>query len=726
MSNFFKELKRREVFKTGGLYIGIAWVLIEASSVILPTFDVPDWVFKTIVIIAFIGFPVALILAWFYDVTEEGVHREDEGDAPAGTVVSSRLTNFIIIGILAVALSMSLYFNFTGRPGEVVELEPVSVLIADFDNQTGDAMFNGLLEQALTIGIEAAPNVTAYKRESAQELAKKTNADESISLAAPTAKLIAVREGIQMVLAGSIKSAGGGYELMMTGYDSFNDEQTFDVSISAKSRNDVLTAVGTLSEEVREALGDESFKDKDDATVETFTAASFEAARDYVTALDLSYKGNHEQAAALFKSATEKDPEFGRAYSGWALSAYKLGNKDEADELWKKALTLMNTMTDRERLRTLGLYYAVVASNYAKAKETFAELVEKYPSDAAARNNLQVVAAYSLDFKTAYEQGTVLLELYPNSALYRSNYALLATYAGDFVHADEVAKKLVADDPDYAVSYLAIATAAMSREDYAAARDAYTRMLSATKSEYDSAMGTFGLADVELYLGNYTRARELVAPGIEEDFASGNKATGASKLLLVAESYVGAGNNEAAMDAAQRLASNATSLSHKVVAARVALAAGESGLAEEISAALGKVLQPQSRSYGMMIEGMMLREKGEFVAAIDRFNAAIDMSDLWLIRYERGRAYLDGGFFAEAIDEFRICGTDRVGEATAVFLDEVPTYRYLAELPYWQGRAEEALGMTDAARENYIKYVATNRDDGHYVDDARARVGSLQ
>ena len=60
MNKFIKELLRREVFRTGGLYIGIAWIFIEASSVLLPTFDVPDWVFKTIVIGAFAGFPVAL------------------------------------------------------------------------------------------------------------------------------------------------------------------------------------------------------------------------------------------------------------------------------------------------------------------------------------------------------------------------------------------------------------------------------------------------------------------------------------------------------------------------------------------------------------------------------------------------------------------------------------------------------------------------------------------
>jgi tetratricopeptide (TPR) repeat protein len=724
MLKLIRELRRREVFRTVGLYVGISWILIEASSVMLPAFEAPDWALRAVIILAVVGLPIVIVLAWVYDITDKGI--EVQADASDTQVIpfGGRSTDFVVIGILAMALVISIYMNITGTGNVVeVELEPVTVLIADFKNDTGDAMFDGLLEQALTIGVEAAPNITAYKRTAAQESYKKLNPDGAEVLDNVAAQLVAVREGIQMVLIGSIASAGNGYDLVMTGHDSLSDEDSFRVAVSAKSRNDVLAAVGTLSEEVREALGDQSFKDKESATVENFTAASLEAARDYVTALDLSYSGDHEEAVVLFESATQKDPNFGRAYSGWALSAYKLGRKDEADELWKQALTLMNTMTERERLRTLGLYYAVVTNNLIKAKETFAELVTKYPSDAAARNNLQVVSFMTLDFQRASDEGKVLLELYPNSSLYRSNFALLATYSGEFAEADAAAQQLVTDDPDYAVSYLVIASAAMSRGDYDVARDAYIKMLTATKSEYDESMGTFGLADIELYLGNFAKARDLASQGIEENLAAGNKAGAAAKLILVAESYLGQGNNQEAAKTARRAFEAGTRTSQKVSAALVAIAAGEPALAREVSESLGKELQPQSRAYGLMIEGALLRQEGERIASIDKLQAAVERADLWLIRYQLGRAYFDAGFFAAAGDEFRLCGADRQGEATAVFLDDVPTYRYLAELPYWLGRSEESLGMTDAAKENYMKYVATRPNGGPRVDDARQRAG---
>lgn len=717
-------MRRREVFRTGGLYVGVAWIFIEVCSVILPTFDFPDWVFKAIVVTAFAGFPVALVLAWFYDVTEGGVVLDDEAHEPAGSLVGGRQMDFIVIGVLAVALIFSVYLNLNRAPGVPVELEPVSVLIADFDNQTGDAMFDGLLEQALTIGIEAAPNVTAFQRTEAQSVAKTLSESEDDKLDQSTAQLVAAREGVQMVLAGSIAPAGNGYKLAMSGLDLFSNEQVFEVDAKAKSRNDVLTAVGTLSEEVREALGDESFKNKDVATVETFTAASIDAARDYVSALALAFEGKHEEAIELYRSATDKDPNFGRAFSGWALSATKL-RQEQANELWKKALSLLDTMTERERLRTLGLYYTVVTRNYNKAVESFGELVDKYPGDAAGRNNLQVVSFLTLDFQRASDEGKVLLAQYPNSALYRSNFALLATYSGEFEDADRVAKALIKDDPDYAVSYLAVASAAMYRGEYDEARAAYEQMLAATKSEYGKQAGLVGLADIESYVGNFDKARELLEPAIETAFAEDDNVGAAGRLVIVAEAYLAEGNFEEAAETARKVIASSEQVSHRVSAALVAISAGDLETARAIGDTMSNDLQAQNRAYGEMIQASLLREEKDYIGAIDKLRSAIVISDLWLIRFQLGRTYLDAGSYAEAADEFRTCGTTRIGEATAVFLDDTPTYRYLAELPYWKARADEGFGMKEAAIEGYKVFLALRPNGGPLADDANERTSGL-
>ncbi|MDH3805645.1 MAG: hypothetical protein OEU90_09265, partial [Gammaproteobacteria bacterium] len=76
MPNLIRELRRREVFRATGLYVGVAWILIEVASVLLPAFDAPDWVMRTLIIIAIIGLPVAIVLAWIYDVTDKGIDAQ--------------------------------------------------------------------------------------------------------------------------------------------------------------------------------------------------------------------------------------------------------------------------------------------------------------------------------------------------------------------------------------------------------------------------------------------------------------------------------------------------------------------------------------------------------------------------------------------------------------------------------------------------------------------------
>lgn len=713
MKKFILELRRREVFRTAGLYVGICWILVEGASIVLPTFGAPDWILQALIIAALVGFPVALVLSWIYDVTDQGVVVQPDATDTVVIPFGDRKGDFIVIGVLTVALIFSVYLNITGGPQVVEELEPVSILIADFNNKTGDPLFDGSLEQALQIGIEGAPFVSVFQRGLAQKIA--TEMRETDTLNSVNAQLVAAREGINLVLVGSIVPRNKKFDLTVSAIVPTRGEIVAEADATAASKLEVLAAIGELAADLREELGDKSVDREALAVSETFTAMSLEAMRDYVTALGLAFDGKHEEAIKLYRRATEEDPNFGRAFSSWALSATKLRQKEEADELWKKALSLLDTMTERERLRTLGLYYTVVTRNYNKAVETFGELVEKYPGDAAGRNNLVVVSFLTLDFQRASDESKVLLELYPNSALYRSNFALLATYSGEFDDADRVAKELIEDDPDYAVSYLAVASAAMYRGEYDNARAAYEQMLAATKSEYGESAGLLGLADVESYVGNFPKARELLAPAADEAVAAG-------KLVIVAESYLAEGNFIQAAETARKVIENSEQLSHRVAAALVSIGAGDLETARAIANSLSEDLQTQSRAYGEMIHASLLREQGEYIAAIDKLQSAIEMADLWLIRLQLGRAYLDAGYFAEAADEFHICSSTRIGEATAVFLDDTPTYRYLAELPYWKGRADEGFGMKDAAIEDYQSFLKLRPNGGPLADDASQRI----
>ena len=471
-----RELRRREVFRTAGLYIGIAWLTIEASSVLLPAFEAPEWILRALIIAAVVGLPVTIVLAWVYDITDKGI--EVQADATDTVVIpfGGRKMDFMVIGLLSVALIFSVYMNISNKEDvDPTEISPISLLIADFDNRTGDDLFNGTLEQALQIGLESAPFVAGYRRDAALRVAGTLQRPDNV-LDEETARLVAVREGIKLIIAGSIEQKGRSYTLYARAIDPKGGEVLAEADADAADKLAVLEAVGALSGDLRKELGDDSLdRDKLEAA-ETFTAKTLEAARAYALAQSLQYNGKYQEAIEYYRQAVDEDPDFGRAYSGWALSEQSLGRTDQAQVLFEKALANLDTMTERERLRTLGLYYSRVSRNRAKAIESYSELVQKFPADDAARNGLAIQYFYTLDFDKALEQGRELLEIYPGSVMGRSNYALYAMYAGDFDTAVAEAARVREMDPTYFKAWLPVANKALSDGDVEAAQRAFENM----------------------------------------------------------------------------------------------------------------------------------------------------------------------------------------------------------------------------------------------------------
>lgn len=616
---------------------------------------------------------------------------------------------------VASALAYSVYLNLTAIPP--VEIPPMSVLIADFDNTTGDPLFSGTLEEALQVGVEGAAYITTYDRSAALQLANEANPGGTLDEAA--ARLVSVREDISLVLAGHIEEDKGRYRLNARAIEPQEGEVIADVKATARSKEDVLAAVGELAGDLREELGDEDLDRDAMAATETFTAASLEAAKSYITAQDLQDLGKDDEAVAHYAEAVELDSRFGRAYSGWALSAFNLGKTDEANELWEQALMYMDTMTERERMRTLGLYYSVVSRNYPKAIESYQALVEKYPADDAAHNNLAVLYFFTLDFAAAQAEGQRVLDIYPNVAIYRGNSALYAMYAGDFETAVKEAQQLLESEPGYFKAWLPIATNALANNDTEAALQAYKSM--AETGEQGAVTANLGLADTAIFAGDFKTARDILEADVEQDVAAGNQYVAAAKYMTIADAYEAEGNFELAAETADKALTASNNEPWVIGAALTYIAAGRDAQARDIADNLTNQLQPQSRAYGMMIKGLLASQIGRHVEAIESMTQAIALADLWLLRFSLGKAYLAAGYHAEALDEFIAC-KDRHGEATSLFLDDFPTYRYMVPLNYWLGVAQSGLGMRAAATENFQTFLALRPNGGALVEDAKQRL----
>jgi len=603
------------------------------------------------------------------------------------------------------------------------EPAPVSVLIADFDNRANDPAFNGSLEQALTMALEEASFVNPYARETARNVAQLPAEGK---LNENAARLVSVREGINVVLAGAVEPAGSGYSIAVRAVNPTNGEVRGTATASASSKEQVLQAVGSVASKIREILGDTADESVRLAASETVTAASLDAIRDYSQAQDLLYQSKDEEAIVYYRRAIASDPNFGRAYSGWAISAQNLGRREEALQAWNKAVSLVDRMTDREKNRTLGNYYIAVSRNYQAAVESLKLVVDQYPYDRGGQVNIAIAYFYMRNFAKALEHGRRSVEIAPKDVINRANLALYGMYAGDFATAANEARAVLNQDATAYRSYLPLAVAAIAKGDFDAARGAYDDM--SKSGPPGSSLATLGLADLALYQGRFHDAGVLLTKGIVEDQARGNTAGLAAKNVALAESLLGEGKGRLAVEAARRTLKLLGTGSAAVPAARVLIAAGVTEEPRALAAALADNLQPELRAYARLLEGEIALRERRYVAASEALRAVRDLADLWWGRLALGIAYVEAGHPAEALGELEQC-RKRQGEATAILLDDLPSIRYLAPLSYWLARAREATGQIASARTSYSEFLRIRSADvagaDPLVQDARRRLEAL-
>src|SRR5260370_32399261 len=154
--NFFAELKRRNVYKVAIAYGVVAWLLMQVASLIFPFFEIPNWAVRLVVLLLVIGFPVAVILAWAFELTPEGIKRTEVADELPKKSVRGRAWIYVVI--IAGAISASLFFlgryTATSKQSVSVELPAKSIAVLPFESLSEDkanAYFaDGIQEEILT------------------------------------------------------------------------------------------------------------------------------------------------------------------------------------------------------------------------------------------------------------------------------------------------------------------------------------------------------------------------------------------------------------------------------------------------------------------------------------------------------------------------------------------------------------------------------------------------
>ena len=421
--------------------------------------------------------------------------------------------------------------------------------------------------------------------------------------------------------------------------------------------------------------------------------------------------------SGTFAKAVALDPNFGLGYAGMAIASRNLDKQQDAEKYIKEAVRHLDSMTERERYRTRGLFY-YLTSDYQQCVKEYGELIARYAADAPARNNLALCLTHLRSMPRALDEMRQVVKILPKRALYRVNLALYAAYSGD---AQTAATRSARAAPDRRVR----PAGAGVLTDASGAAATGRRHLPALEGHRRTGRLLRGVGSWR------SRAVRRASRGRRADSdrrrrrrprRQGNRQ--GRQQVCRARLHAGAAAAETRPRSRRPISALAKSHAAKIrlLAARVFIDAGALAKAQALADALASELQAEPQAYGKISTGEIALKGGDPRQAIkvaDRGERhARHVAGTLRIS---GVRYLEAGAFTQADSEFDRC-ISRRGEALALFLDEEPTFGQFPPVYYYQGRVREGLN-TAGYMESYRTYLAIRGQskDDPLLADARRR-----
>jgi len=611
--------------------------------------------------------------------------------------IARKLTpGLVAASVAVVALLLSGTYYVTKVMNQVAKAhEPVSVVIADFENRTPDPAFNRTLEPMLRRALEGAGFISAYDR-NAVTRTLGMQIPERFNDAA--AKDVARKQGLGVVLAGFVEPQGSGYRVSMNASETVSGKVVTSAQATAASRQDVLEVANKLVTRVRSALGDSSSESQQMNAMVSLSTTNLDVVRHYADAQDAAASNKFELARDEAKQAVTIDPKFGIGYQLLAVVSRNLGNTQEAENYIKQAYSYVDSMTERERYSTRGFYYRVTG-DYQKCVSEYGQLIARYAADVIGHNQRALCLSQLRDMKGAVEEMRSVVAILPKRVLFRDNLALYRNYATDFAGAEKEIGQI--PEPD-TYGTLALALSQLGQGRFAEATTTYEHL--ATIDALGASFATMGLGDLAALQGRFGEAVQILRRGADKEKADGGPDRAAAKLLAASNAELARGNKRAAIAAAQEAMAVSKVVKVRFLAARTFIEAGDLAAAKPIITDLGLEFQAEPQAYAKILEGDLVLNGGDPRVAVRVVEEANKLLDTWIGHFYLGRAYLQAGRLPEADSEFDRCLTRR-GEALSLFLDEEPTFAFLPAVYYYQGLVREGL-KTEKFADSYRAYLA--------------------
>ena len=452
MNNFFSELTRRNVYKVAVAYAVVSWLLIQAASIFLPAFNAPQWAMQIVILVLVVGFPIALIFSWAFEITPEGLKRAEDVEVAKPHRIHGPWIYVVVLGMI---VSISLFFlgRYTApKAGIASKLRAKSIAVLPFENlseEKANAYFaEGVQNEILT----KLTNVRDLKVISRTSTAKYQSKPDNL-------REVAQELGVSTILEGTVQKAGAKVRVNVQLLDAHTDTHVWAKSYDRDLR-DVLGVESDVAQEIAEALRANL------SPGESHVLASV-GAHD-MEAYDLFLRGEYEfhqaesslaadpydRADAFYRQALNRDPNFAEAAAGlarsrlsrhWFVSPLMPAELEEAKSFIDRALTL--APNSPEAHLALGLFFYWGHRQYENALTEFNRTLELQPNNALARQYCGYVYRRRGEWERALADAERAEELDPRDALIPGNNGITYAALRRWKDAERAELRALAIDP---------------------------------------------------------------------------------------------------------------------------------------------------------------------------------------------------------------------------------------------------------------------------------------
>ena len=566
------------------------------------------------------------------------------------------------VAVVLVALGVGAWLYFARRAHALTEKD--TIVLADFANSTGDAVFDDTLKTALSVALSQSPFLNVLSDNKVAATLKLMTHPPDTKLTPDVARELCQRAESKAYIAGAIASLGSEYVLGLKAVNCQSGDTLAQEQVTAASKEKVLDTLGDAASKLRGELGESlATVQKLDVPLAEATTSSLEALKAYSLGLKAVNEKGSAAALPYHQRAIELDSNFAMGYLAVGYDYSNLAEVGRADEYFTKAFQLREHASEREKLHITANYYEVVTGELDKAAQTFQEESRTYPRWSWAHLELGNVYALQGKYEKAREAFSQSLRLDPDDSAPYGGLANASLTLQRFDEARQIVQQAQARKLDnlalrnglYALAFLRTDSQAMAEQQ---------QWFTGKPEENDG----FSLgSDTEAYAGHLRRARELTKQSVSSATRTDSKEAGAIWQEIAAQRESAFGNPvEAKRQAAEGLKLYPASQGVEVEAALAFAMLGDAAKAESLAQDLNKryPLDTQMQSLWLpAIEAQLALNRKNPTEAISDLRAAspIEWGQIQFIAnlsclyptYIRGEAYLAAGQGKEAAAEFQ-------------------------------------------------------------------------